>query len=212
MGLAFLITSDNLRLLSERKVLKEAEYAALLDAASVIETAQQEAARIVERAGSEALTARDAGYAEGLERARAECAQRLISEAVATQRQLYALRTTMAEIIVRAVGQFMSEADPVVLFEAALLRVGALLRSESFVTVRVRPGEEENMRVAMRSLSDEAGGIPNMVVTTDPHLPPGGCVLVTGSGTLEIGADAQLEAFRKAIERDSLSHATRPAS
>ena len=54
MGLAFLITSDNLRLLSERKVLKEAEYAALLDAASVIETAQQEAARIVERAGSEA--------------------------------------------------------------------------------------------------------------------------------------------------------------
>ncbi|MEK7890358.1 HrpE/YscL family type III secretion apparatus protein, partial [Burkholderia contaminans] len=32
MGLAFLITSDNLQLLSERKVLKEREYAALLDA------------------------------------------------------------------------------------------------------------------------------------------------------------------------------------
>ncbi|MDI9654582.1 HrpE/YscL family type III secretion apparatus protein, partial [Burkholderia cenocepacia] len=28
MGLAFLITSDNLQLLSERKVLKEREYAA----------------------------------------------------------------------------------------------------------------------------------------------------------------------------------------
>ncbi len=30
MGLAFLITTENLQLLSERKVLKEAEYAALL--------------------------------------------------------------------------------------------------------------------------------------------------------------------------------------
>ena len=32
MGLAFLITTENLQLLSERKVLKENEYAALLDA------------------------------------------------------------------------------------------------------------------------------------------------------------------------------------
>ena len=41
-------------------------------------------------------------------------------------------------------------------------------------------------------------------VTIDPHLPPGGCVLITDSGTLEIGADAQLEAFRRAIERNAL--------
>ena len=38
MGLAYLITSDRLQLLCERKVLKEAEYSALLDSARLIET------------------------------------------------------------------------------------------------------------------------------------------------------------------------------
>jgi type III secretion protein L len=51
MGLAFLITSDNLQILSERKVLKEAEYSALLEASSVIDAARTEAARMARQAG-----------------------------------------------------------------------------------------------------------------------------------------------------------------
>jgi len=39
----------------------------------------------------------------------------------------------------------------------------------------------------------------------------GGCVLITGSGRLEIGVDAQLEAFRKVVgkgvERDAVAQA-----
>ena len=46
MGLAFLISTDHLQLLSERKVFKEAEYAALLDAAAVLDAARAEEVRI----------------------------------------------------------------------------------------------------------------------------------------------------------------------
>jgi type III secretion protein L len=204
MGLAFLITSDRLQLLSERKVLKEAEYAALLDAEGVVAAAQDEAARIVEQARAEATQARDAGHAEGLELARLDYAQRLVSDALATQNQLHALRTTMAQVVVKAVGQFIADADPAMLFEAALLRVETLIRGEPFVTVRVAPEREDDMRWVLDKLNDEGGWALNVAVTPDADLPEGGCVIGTASGTLEIGVDAQLEAFRRALEHSVL--------
>jgi type III secretion protein L len=200
MGLAFLISTDNLQLLSERKVFKEAEYAALLDAAAVLDAARAEAARLSAQAVRDAQAALEAGRAEGLRRAQAEYAQRLAADALATQRQLQALRTSMAQIVVRAVGQFMGEVDPARLLESALRRVDALLRAEPFVALRVAPAQEAAVRQALAALGQEAGWALGAAVAPDPALADGACIVSTASGTLEIGLDAQLEAFRRAVE------------
>src|SRR5206468_10227388 len=150
------ITTENLQLLSERKVLKEAEYAALLDAGAVVEAARGEAARIVAEAEADARRARDAGHAEGLQRAQAEYAQRLASDALATQAQLHGLRSAMASIVVKAVGQFMADADPAALLAAALARVEALIRSEPFITMRVAPAQEAALRAVLARLGATA--------------------------------------------------------
>jgi len=207
MGLAFLIASENLQLLSERKVFKEAEYAALLDAAAVLQAARDEAARIVDAAVQDARRAREAGRAEGLREAQADYAQRLAADALATQRQLHALRGSMAQIVVRAVGQFMAEVDPAHLLESALRRVDALVRAEPFVSVRVAPGQEAALRAALGRLGAESGWALAAAVSPDPALAPGACIVSTASGTLEIGIDAQLDAFRKAVERGGAGQA-----
>jgi type III secretion protein L len=201
MGLAFLITSENLQLLSERKVLKEAEYAALLDASAVVAAARQEAHRIVQQAARQAEDSRRKGYEEGLQQAKAEYAQRLVSDSLASERQLRALRSSMAGIVVKAVGQFIAEADASELFEKALLRVDTLIRAEPFVTVRVAPAQEAPLRQALDRLRTEANWSTNVAVQADPALPHGACSVQTASGTIEIGLDAQLEAFRRAVER-----------
>jgi type III secretion protein L len=200
MGLAFLISTDNLQLLSERKVFKEAEYAALLDAAAVLDAARHEAARVAAQAEHDAALALEQGRAEGLRRAQAEYAQALAADALATQRQLQALRASMAQIVVRAVGQFMAEVDPARLLESALRRVDVLLRVEPFVALRVAPAQEATLRRALAALGQDAGWALAAAVTADPALADGTCVVSTASGTLEIGVDAQLEAFRKAVE------------
>jgi type III secretion protein L len=207
MGLAFLITTENLQLLSERKVLKEAEYAALLDATAVVETARGEARRIVQQAAQQAEASRRQGYEEGLERARVEYAQRLVSETLASERQLHALRASMAQIVVRAVGQFIAEAEPAKLFEAALRRVDTLVRTEPFITVRVAPAQEQAMQQVLARLRDEANWQMNVAVQPDATLAEGSCVVHTASGTLELGIDAQLEAFRRAVQRSGLESA-----
>ncbi|HWP19162.1 MAG TPA: type III secretion system stator protein SctL [Burkholderiaceae bacterium] len=201
MGLAFLITTENLQLLSERKVLKEAEYAALLDASAVVAAARQEARRIVQQAARQAEDSKRKGYEEGLRQARAEYAQRLVSDSLASERQLRALRSSMAQIVVKAVGQFLAEADPARLFETALARVDALIRAEPFVTVRVSPAQEAAVRQALERLRAEANWSMSLAVQADPALGPGRCEVHTASGTIEIGVDAQLEAFQRAVER-----------
>jgi type III secretion protein L len=200
MGLAFLISTDNLQLLSERKVFKEAEYAALLDAAAVLDAARDEAARVSAQAAREAANALEQGRAEGLRRAQAEYAQRLAGDALSTQRQLQALREAMAQIVVRALAQFMAEADPARLLESALRRVDALLRAEPFVALRVAPAQADALRRALAALGQDAGWALAAAVSPDPALADGQCVVSTASGTLEIGVDAQLEAFRRAVE------------
>ena len=65
MGLAFLITTDKLQILSERKVLKQHEYAALLDATSILGNAQEERERLREDAESHRQQQLKAGDDEG---------------------------------------------------------------------------------------------------------------------------------------------------
>ena len=72
MGLAFLITTDKLQILSERKVLKQHEYAALLDATSILGNAQQERERLLEDAQAQREQQLKAGYDEGYEKANAK--------------------------------------------------------------------------------------------------------------------------------------------
>ena len=205
MGLAFLITTENLQLLSERKVLKENEYAALLDASAVVDTARREARRIVQQATGDAEASRRQGYEEGLQRAKTEYATQLVTDTMAAERQLHALRASMAQIVVKAVGQFIADADPVALFEAALLRVDTLIRNEPFITVRVAPAQEATLREVLTRLHAQANWTMTVSLAADAALPAGACVVQTASGVLEIGVDAQLEAFRRAVERSGVA-------
>jgi type III secretion protein L len=207
MGLAFLITTENLQLLSERKVLKEAEYAALLDAAAVIGAARGEAQRVAQKAAREADDLRRKGYEDGVQQARSEYAERMLGAAIDGHRQLHALREAMAQLVTKALTQFVADLDPGELFEAALRRVDTLLRSEPFVHVRVAPEQEATLRDVLDRLRDEAHWTMNIAVQVDPTLDEGACVLQTASGTLDIGLEAQLQAFRRAFDPAAMSHA-----
>lgn len=201
MGLAFLITDQDLQLMSERKVLKEGEYRSLLDAGAVIDAARQEARRIVRTEAQRVDEARAKGYQEGLAQGRAEYAQRLMSDAMETERQLQVMRGLMANIVVKAVTQFLADADPQALLEAALLKIDSLIRSEPFVTIWVSPVNEPVLQAALEHLRTEANWTLNVSVQTDPEMLGSACLVQTASGTVEIGLDAQIEAVRKAIER-----------
>lgn len=200
MALAFLITSENLQLLSERKVLKEAEYAALMDAAEVIEAARREAHRITTDAQRDAEQRRQHGYREGWAKAQAEHAAAQVSAAAEAERQLGAMRRTMANIVMKAVQQIAGELDPDIILEVALQRIDVLVRSEPFITIQIPLGREQAVRNLLDAMAETLDWPRRANVVVEPSLEPDSCRILTPSGTMEVGLQAQLEAFARRVQ------------
>jgi type III secretion protein L len=193
MGLAFLITSDNLQLLSERKVLEEREYAALLDASAVIATARDEAARIVADAQREFDKRQAAGYDEGMRRAQREQAAQAYTQALAAARTMETMKDAMADIVVKA----------------ALARIAPLVRDEAFLIVRIAPGRKDEMRDALDGAFAGQSNRQKIRIVEDAQLERHACTVETPSGRIDASLDLQIDALRQAIRRDALKGAAR---
>jgi type III secretion protein L len=209
MGLAFLITSENLQLLSERKVLKEREYAALVDASTVIATAREEAARIVADAQQEFNKRKAAGYDDGMRRAQREHAMLVYTQALAAARTVQSMKDAMAEIVVKAVRAIVGEVSTQKLYEAALARIAPLVRDEAFLIVRVAPGRHDEMRNAIDGVFAGEVSQQEIRVVEDAQLEHNACTVETPSGRIDASLDLQIEALRQAIRRDALKGSKR---
>lgn len=201
MGLAFLITSENLQILSERKVLKQHEYSALLEAGALVTSAQSERARILDEAQRVFEEKREEGHALGLEEGRREYAQQTCGAALDAARTLDALRETMARIVVKAVRQMVGTVDPRVLFEQSLRRVESLVREESLLVMRVPPAQREAATAALACAWPERAMSHRVRVVPDDTLGDDQCVIETPSGSIDAGLDAQIDALAAAIRQ-----------
>lgn len=201
MGLAFLITSENLQILSERKVLRQHEYSALLDAGSLVASAQAERARILEEATRMFDEKRAQGHALGLEEGRRDYAQKACGAALDAARTLDALRETMARIVVKAVRQMVGPVDPRTLLEQSLRRVESLVREESLLVMRVPPAQCEAAAAALARAWPERAMAHKVRIAPDESLRDDQCVIETPSGAIDAGLDAQLDALAAAIRQ-----------
>jgi type III secretion protein L len=204
MGLAFLITTENLQLMSERKVLKQHEYSALLDADSLVASAQAERARILEDAERVFEEKRAEGHALGFDEGRREYAQKTCGAALDAARTLDALRETMAKIVVKAVRQIIGPADPRALFEQSLRRIDALVRDEPLLVMRVPPAQREAAADALARAWPERAATQRVRIVPDDALRADQCVIETPSGSIDAGLDAQLDALMAAIRQRAL--------
>jgi type III secretion protein L len=209
MGLAFLITSDNLQLLSERKVLKEREYATLLDASAVIATARTEAERIVSAAQREYEARQAAGYEEGVRRAQKASAAQSYSQALAAAQTMESMKDAMAEIVVKAVRAIVGEMPVARLHAAALERIAPLVRDEPFLIVHVAPGRHDEMEEALASAFAGHERTQKIRIVEDRDLASAACMVETPSGRIDASLELQIDALRQAIRREPLGGAAR---
>jgi type III secretion protein L len=199
MGLAFLITTGNLQLLSERKVLKAVEYSALLNAEGVIAAAREEADSLLQQSRETFEKNNRDGYEQGVARAQAEYGARLCRSALESAAALQAMRFTMADIVVRAVREMVAAIDPAQLYDTALRKVCAMVDDKAFITVRVSPAQEAVLWQVVGAMSAAQEDMPTIRIVADPGLDDERLVIETPAGTVEAGMDVQLEALGKAL-------------
>jgi type III secretion protein L len=196
MGLAFLITTDKLHILSERKVLKQHEYAALLDATSILGTAQEERARLLEDAQAQREQQLKAGYDAGYEKGQREAATRLYADALANARALAAMKQLMAELVTRTVRELAADLPRDAIYAKAFARIEALVEHEPVLTVRIAPQQVADLERVLDTMTD---GTRRVRVVPDANLSEDALVVETASGVVEAGIDTQLAALHAAL-------------
>jgi type III secretion protein L len=210
MGLAFLITGENLQMLSERRVLKEHEYSALLDANSIVTTAKKEAERIVADAEARKEQMQRQGYDEGFARGEREGAERAYAATLDTAHALALSRRKMADMVVRGLRELVGEFERERIFELALKRIDAYVRDEAFLVVRVAPDSVDVMKQAVtnrreameQEAQDEAAATRAQAirVVSDASLGIDDCIVETPAGSIDARLSTQIDAIRSAIE------------
>src|SRR5262245_34666645 len=185
-------------------VVKRAIVDANAEAARIIAEAEKEVAELRCAAEFAAREARERAYHEGLESALLELNQHLI-DACETRRTVLAdaeadLLRLAVRIAEKIIGHEINRSDSTVVDI-----VGTALRharESEVVTVKINPSDAATLQKYRKRLEPQ-GRVRYMDFSPDPAVKPGGCLIVTETGTV----DAQLETQLRVIERALLARA-----
>jgi type III secretion protein L len=76
-----------------------------------------------------------------------------------------------------------------------------VVRNQKQVTLRVSPGQAEDVKESLNSILADFPGIGFIDVMGDGRIKPGGCILETEIGVVDASVDIQLEAIQQSLEK-----------
>ncbi len=182
-------------------VLRADELQVLADGQQAIAAAAAQADLVLGQAQEAYEAEKRRGYAEGLEAARLDAAERLI-ENVARQVEFFSgLEGRMVDLVMNAVRTVIHGYDERERIFMTVRNVLAVARSQKQVTVRLAPAEVAAVRERIDTLKQEFPGIDVIEVVPDHRLEGDACVLETEVGVVEASLETQMKALRQAFER-----------
>jgi type III secretion protein L len=181
-------------------IVRAEEYQALLDAEGLIADARREAERIRLDAVAEYEREKTRGFADGLKKAEAEAAERLLLSAAETIRGFRAAEGKLIAVVEKAVRKIVGDL-PVRDRVGGLVRTAlAGLAAEGKAKVRVAAEDLEAARAAIFSSDAGKSACDSVEVGPDPRLSPGACVIETAAGVIDASLEVQLAAVVKALK------------
>lgn len=200
--------ADYAQSVAAETVLKEANA----DAADSIERAQAQAAEIIGAAEARAASiiadaearfdeAHAAGKAKGLEDAKAEIAEQMMTMVERSVTYLAGAEQKVAEAVIlclrKVLGEYSNE--ELVLGQArTALRV---VRAEPRIVLRVAPSVEEGLRGRIGEILQGNQQVTNLEIVGDSAMAETDCRLETEAGIVDAGLETQVAALERAILR-----------
>jgi type III secretion protein L len=182
------------------KIVRRAEHIAFLDAKGLMERAQQDAERLIERAREIYRTERERGYAEGSRAARAEHAAAMIRVSEQTATYLKEVERDVVELVTASLRRIVADFDASDRIQAVVRSGLAVLRRQKNVLLRVHTDDAELVRRYVQVLLAQFPGVDYLDVVADDRFARGACRIETPIGTIESSLDQQLDILQRALE------------
>jgi type III secretion system HrpE/YscL family protein len=185
-----------------RGAVVEAEvYDAHQKAKEIVETAERQAAALIDKAKQE----RDATVAAAREMGRQEVLAQSTEIILKAKQQASTIIETAEQEIVklalvvaeRIVGKAL-QTDPDVALHIAAQAIESV-RHQKELVLRVNPEDAQLMRNSRKKLMDILGRTKDIAVREDPEVERGGCVIETENGTVDAQLKTQLQMLELAL-------------
>jgi len=172
----------------------------LHEAASLLEVAEQQAARIREEAEVAFDIQKARGHAEGRRVAEEQAAARLIDETHLLAGRLQALETEVVNIVIDCVRQILHEYDDRDLAQSLVHNALQRMRSEKTVQLRVPPSRVKDIRASTDQLLREFAEIELIDVVADDRLEPHRLVVESPTGRIDLDLEQGVERLRSIFQ------------
>ncbi|MGN6389880.1 MAG: hypothetical protein ACTHL1_10240 [Burkholderiaceae bacterium] len=187
-------TLDERRIATGSRILRREDYAALCDAAALVEAAHARVAAIEE-------AARERGFAYGLDEARRQACGEVGELHAGSLMAVRAMRERLASLAAGMATRILTRADRRWLYEAALQEAMAALGDSGLIDMRVHSDELDIARAALARLERELGFPPAIRLRAGDDIAPGDCVADTPAGSVRTGIAMLVEAIEAAARR-----------
>lgn len=181
------------------KVVKAAQYAEIIEARAAIAQALRYAAQIRAAADAEIEAARQRGYEEGTQAARADVAASMVETVARLQSAFIGLETRIVSTVTNAIRQIIGVLDERTLMDRLMRRVLAQARTEKRLRLRVAAAQFDMVNELLQPILAEFPDVELIDVLKDPDGAPGTCVLESDFGVIDACIETQLAAVQRGL-------------
>lgn len=181
------------------KIVKAEQFSQLMAAHQALADARRYAHDLRAQAEASVAAARQQGYEQGVQQARAELST-LITETTANLESAFVgLEARIVNTVLSALQQILREIDDRTVMQRLVRRVLAEGRAQKQLRLRVAASQFDQVNEWLSEVLREFPEVEFIDVLKDPNGAPGTCVLESELGVIDASLDAQLAAVRRGL-------------
>jgi len=183
------------------RVIPAAAYALWQEADALIEAAQADAAAIRAAARDAFDAERVRGHREGVEAARLEAAEQMITNVGSTIDYFEKVEQRMTELVLQCLRRIAAGFDDRQRVITVVRGALAAVRNQKQITLRIAPDRLDMLKAATDELLAAYPGIGYLDLVPDSRLHGDACIVETEIGIVEASMESQIAALGKAFAR-----------
>lgn len=193
------LTQKELIFEPDKKVIKATEYAAYVDALTIIEEAKNRASMIVEDAKNIYESEKKRGYEDGMQAGKEEISRSMLDFAAKSVENFAKLEEDVVKLVTQALRRIIGEIDDKTLIINVVKNALKVVRNQKQVAIKLSPGQVADVRDKLASILGDSGGVNYVDIAADPRLPDGSCIIETEIGVVDASVEVQLAAIEKSM-------------
>ncbi|GAA0780581.1 SctL family type III secretion system stator protein BscL [Castellaniella ginsengisoli] len=183
------------------RVLRAADYAALIQAQALIDEAHARADAILAGAQDAFEAERRRGYEDGKQEALLDQAEKMIETVGRTVDYFAGVENEMVDLVMSAVRKVIDGFDDREKVMIVVRNVLAVVRNQKHMTLRLHPDDVEIVRARINDILADYPGVGYLDLLADARLAPGACILESEIGMVEASLEGQIAALQGAFQR-----------